>query len=107
MLGHGGKGARPSKVILPDSLGLDALNIALHAHVPNGAVGSHEPIFPRDNGAFLIVQLPLPAPPPPPPTSSPHPEVEKAYTHQQATISNMTRSKTRQSPALARALPFQ
>jgi hypothetical protein len=60
VLGVGGKGARPSEVILPDNLSLGALSVMLHAHSPKGMLGSREPIFPHDDGAFLAVQLSFP-----------------------------------------------
>jgi hypothetical protein len=57
VLGVGGKGTRPSEVILLDCLGLEVLGVMLHAHSPKGMLGSREPIFPRDHGAFPTVQL--------------------------------------------------
>jgi hypothetical protein len=50
---------RPSEVILPDSLGLGSLSVMLHAHLPMGVLGGHEPILPSNNGTLPAVQLPL------------------------------------------------
>jgi hypothetical protein len=55
IFGVGGKGMCPSEIILLDGLGLGALSIVFHAVPPKGALGSHHPIFPRNDGAFPFV----------------------------------------------------
>jgi hypothetical protein len=50
---------RPSEVVLLDSLSLGALGVTFHARLPKGPLKSHQPIFPRNDGAFPTVQLPL------------------------------------------------
>jgi hypothetical protein len=59
VLGARAKGVRPSEVILPDSLDLGVLGIALHACPPKGTLGSHELILPCNDGTFPVVQLPF------------------------------------------------
>jgi hypothetical protein len=60
VFGARGEGVLPSDEILLDSLSLGALDVALHARPPKGALGGSEPIFPSDDGALLVVQLLLP-----------------------------------------------
>jgi hypothetical protein len=59
VLGARSKGAYPSDVVLPGSLGLGALGIMFHVDPPNGKLGSQQPILPCSNGAFPTVQVPL------------------------------------------------
>jgi hypothetical protein len=42
------------------SLSLDALGVMFYAHPPKGVLKSHHSILPRDDSAFLAIQLPLP-----------------------------------------------
>jgi hypothetical protein len=55
MVGDARKGARPSQVILSDRLGLGALDIPFHARSPKGMLGSHQAIFPCNDGAIPAV----------------------------------------------------